>query len=123
MGSVSVMLVRPVVAAIGSAGLDAFWGATDLTPQILADDDARISPAQLCVAWSEAIRLTGDPRLALRIASATPAGAFGIVEYVCRAAPTLGEALRRWVRYLNLLDDAVEVGLEVEQDRALLRVE
>ncbi|MEJ7603396.1 MAG: AraC family transcriptional regulator [Kofleriaceae bacterium] len=119
----SVLLVRPVAAAIGSAGLDAFWGATDLTPEILADDDARISAAQFCVAWSEGLRLTGDRTLALRIASATPAGAFGIVEYVCRSAPTLGEALRQWVRYLNLLDDAVTVGLVVERDRAYLRVE
>jgi AraC-like DNA-binding protein len=123
MGTISVLLVRPLLAAVGSAGLEPFWGATDLTPQIVADDDARISPAQFCVAWSEAMRLTGDPRLALRIADATPPGAFGIVEYVCRSAPTLGEALRQWVRYLNLLDDAVEVGLAVEEDRALLRVE
>jgi len=123
MGSVSVVLVRPLAAAIGSAGLDAFWGATDLTPQMLADGDARISPAQFCVAWAEALRLTGNRALPLAIAGATPPGAFGIVEYVCRSAPTLGEALRQWVRYLNLLDDAVTVGLVVEGDRALLRVE
>ena len=123
MASISVVLVRPLVAAVGSAGLDAFWGATDLTPQIVADDDARISPAQFCVAWSEALRLTNDRTLALRIAAATPTGSFGIVEYVCRSAPTLGEALRQWVRYLNLLDDAVTVGLAIESDRALLRVE
>lgn len=123
MGTVSVVLVRPLVAAIGSAGLDAFWGATDLTPQIVCDDDARISAAQFCVAWSEALRLTNDRALALRIAGATPTGAFGIVEYVCRSSPTLGDALRQWVRYLNLLDDAVTVGLAVERDRAMLRVE
>jgi len=123
MGSVSVVLVRPLVAAVGSAGLAAFWGATDLTPQIVADDEARISAAQFCVAWAEAIRLTARPTLALDIAQATPAGAFGIVEYVCRSAPTVGAALRQWVRYLNLLDDAVAVGLVVEGDRALLRVE
>ncbi len=123
MGTVSVLLVRPVIAAVGSAGLEAFWGATDLTPQIVADDDARISAAQFCVAWAEGMRLTGDRQLALRIATATPAGAFGIVEYVCRSAPTLGDALRQWVRYLNLLDDAVTVALVVEGDRACLRVE
>jgi len=82
MGSVSVLLVRPVVAAVGSAGLEAFWGATDLTPQIVADDDARISAAQFCVAWAEGLRLTNNRQLALGIASATPPGAFGIVEYV-----------------------------------------
>jgi AraC-like DNA-binding protein len=121
-GSVSVLLVRPLVAALGSARLAPFWTATDLAPAVVADDDARISPAQFCVAWSELIRLTGDPRIALAIADTTPAGAFGIVEYVCRAAPTAAAALRNWVRYLNLLDDAVEVAIVVEHDRTYLRV-
>jgi len=83
-GSVSVLLVRPLVVALGSARLAPFWAATDLTPELVADDDARITPAQFCVAWSEALRLTGEPQLALAIAGAMPAGAFGIVEYVCR---------------------------------------
>ena len=108
-GSVSTLLVRPVVAALGSARLVAFWAATDLT-------------AQFCVAWAELVRLTGNAQIALAIADATPPGAFGIVEYVCRSAPTVGEALRQWVRYLNLLDDAVEVALGTEGDRAYLRV-
>ncbi len=123
MASISMLLVRPVAAAVGSAGLAELFGAADLTPQMLADGDARISPAQFCVAWAELIRITGDPAIALRMAAATPPGAFGVVEYVCRASPTLGEALRQWVRYLNLLDDAVTVGFVVERDRALLRVE
>ena len=122
-GSVSVLLVRPIVVAIGSARLAAFWGATDLTPELVGDSDARITPAQFCVAWAELIRITDNPQIALAIASATPAGAFGIVEYVCRSSPTLGDALRQWVRYLNLLDDAVVVGLAIEGDRAYLRVE
>jgi AraC-like DNA-binding protein len=121
-GSVSVLLVRPLVLALGSSRLEPFWRATDLTAQLVADDDARISPAQFCVAWAEAIRITGQPQIALAIAGAIPPGAFGIVEYVCRSAPTLGDALRQWVRYLNLLDDAVEVALETDGDRACLRV-
>jgi AraC-like DNA-binding protein len=60
--------------------------------------------------------------IAIDIARHTPPGAFGIVEYVCRSAPTVGEALRRWVRYLNLLEDTVEVGLVIEDDRACVRV-
>ncbi|MBA2539758.1 MAG: AraC family transcriptional regulator ligand-binding domain-containing protein [Deltaproteobacteria bacterium] len=121
-GSVSVVLVRPVVAALPSAHHAAFWTATDLTPELVSDDEARISPAQFCVAWAELVRLT-KPAIALAIADALPAGAFGIVEYVCRSAPTVRQALLQWVRYLNLLDDAVVVGLAVEGDRACLRVE
>lgn len=122
MGSVSVVLVRPVVAAFDRARVPELLAATDLTPELIADDDARITAAQFCVAWAELVRAT-TPEIALAIADAMPAGAFGIVEYVCRSAPTVGEALRRWVRYLNLLDDAVVVGLAVEGDRACLRVE
>lgn len=122
MGTVSVLLVGPLVQALVGGDLRGFWRATDLTAAMIADDDARISAAQFCVAWAEALRNSGDRTLALRIATATPAGAFGIVEHVCRSCPTLGEALRQWVRYLNLLDDAVEVGLDVAGERAYLRV-
>ena len=44
--------------AVGTAKLPALLGACDLTPQLLADDDVRISPAQFCVAWAEAMRLS-----------------------------------------------------------------
>ncbi|MEO7112176.1 MAG: AraC family transcriptional regulator, partial [Polyangiaceae bacterium] len=91
--------------------LDAFWRATDLTPQMIADPETRVSPAQFCVAWAEALRLSGDPALALTIADSIPQGAFGIVEYICRSAPTLRDGLAQWVRYLGILDDAVEVAL------------
>jgi AraC-like DNA-binding protein len=128
--SVSVLLLRPLVAALLGAPLKAgpesalqtFYGATDLTPQILADADARVSPAQFCVAWAELVRLTGEPQIALRMADEIPQGAFGIVEYVCRSAPTFGDALRHWVRFLNLLDDAVVVGLVEEGESVALRV-
>jgi AraC-like DNA-binding protein len=123
-GSVSALLVQPLVFALGSSphALEAFFGATDLTPQLLSDPDARVSPAQFCVAWAEAIRLSGNPRLALGIASSVPAGAFGLVEYVCRSAATLGDALAQWVRYLNILNDAVQVGLVEEGEHLSVRV-
>src|ERR1700691_5535619 len=89
--SISVLLLRPVVAALVTADggeasssaladrLEALYGATDLTPQLLADPDARVSRAQFCVAWAELLRLTGDPQVALRMAEGLPQGAFGIV--------------------------------------------
>jgi AraC-like DNA-binding protein len=122
--SVSALLVRPLVLALGSSpqALTAFFGATDLTPEILADADARVSPAQFCVAWAEGARLSGDPHVALSLAGEIPAGAFGIVEYVCRSAPTLGGALTQWVRYLNLLNGAVTVALVEEGERVCVRV-
>ncbi len=122
--SISVVLLRPLAAAFEGEprALAALLSAADLTPQMLADAEARVTPAQFCVAWAEALRLSGDPALALRIAGATPPGAFGLVEYVCRCAPTLGASLGAWVRYLGVLDDAVEVGLVEAGPRVALRV-
>jgi AraC-like DNA-binding protein len=106
-------LVRPLAQALEPVpgALEKFWRATDLTAAMLLDPEARVSPAQFCVAWAEATRLSGDPALALRIAETTEPGAFGVVEYLCRSAPTLREALTQWVRYLGILDDSVRVGL------------
>ena len=121
--SISVLLLAPLVVMLESpAAREAFLGASDLTPEQLADPDARVSASQFCVAWAELRRLSGDPQIALRMAERIPPGAFGVVEYVCRCARTLGEALRHWVRYLNLLDDAVLVGLVEEGDEVCLRV-
>lgn len=102
---------------------DSLLSACELTPQILADDDARVSPAQFHKAWSEGIRASEDPHLALRIAAAAPPGSFGLVEYVCRASPNLGAALKQWVRYLNLLNDAVLVGTHKLGENVAIRVD
>ena len=114
--SISAVLVRPLAAALVAdpKALEAFYASTDLTPQMLADAEARLSPAQFCVAWAETIRLSGDPLLALHLADAMPIGAFGIVEYVCREAPTLREALQQWVHYL------VCFGVVARRARAML---
>ncbi len=126
-GTVSVVLVRPLVHALlalpdAPAALAELYATSDLTPEILADTDARVSPAQMCVAWSAAVRLTGAPDLALRIADQIPAGAFGIVEYACRSEPTVRAALVQWCRYLRILDDAVRVALVDVGGNVALRV-
>lgn len=127
MGStakISAVLIQPLAMALArtDGALDAFWRATDLTPEMIADPETRVSPAQFCVAWAEATRLSGDPALALTIADSIPQGAFGIVEYICRSAPTLRDGLAQWVRYLGILDDAVEVALVEEKENIALRV-
>ena len=124
MPSVSTVLVRPLAKALEGrpAALVELLAKTDLTVEMLADAESRVSPAQFCVAWAEALRLTGDKALALTLADALPPGAFGIVEYVCRSAPTLRAALEQWCRYLAILDDAVEVGLVDHGTETALRV-
>jgi len=123
-GSVSTVLVRPLLLALAGspAAASELLQASDLTPEMLSDPDARVSPAQFCVAWATAVRLSGTPTLALAITEAIPQGAFGVVEYVCRSAPTLRDALGQWCRYLGILDDAVDVALVDTGSVCALRV-
>ena len=124
-GSVSVLLVRPVFGALAAApagALESLCASAGIAPAQLADSEGRISPAQLANAWTGLVALSGDPQIALRIAAATPAGAFGTVEYICRSAPTVGLALKQWTRYLSLLNSAVSVGLIEERGQLHVRV-
>ena len=121
-GTISSVLLTPVLAALPESAREAFFHVTDTSPALIADAERRVSASQFCVAWAELTRRTGDPSIALRIAEATPVGAFGVVEYLCRCQPTLGDALRQWVRYLNILDDAVVVGLVEDDDTVAIRV-
>ncbi|MCA9643741.1 MAG: AraC family transcriptional regulator [Myxococcales bacterium] len=124
VSGISCLLVQPLLLALGGdeARTSSFWKACELAPEQLLAPDARIGPAQFAAAWDSAVALSERPTLALWLADQIPAGTFGVVEYVCRSANSLGDALRQWVRYLNLLDDAVEVGLLESAGVAELRV-
>lgn len=112
--TVSTLLVRPLLFAVGSLGpgsLDELYGSTGLTAELVCDVDARLDPQMLRAAWREAMRITGDALLPLRLATALPPGALGIVEYLVRCAPTALEALRLGLRYLNILDEVARAEL------------
>lgn len=118
----SSALVRPLWQALPEAARPALLRAAALTDAQLLDPDARLTASQFARAWDAFLGLAREPRAALQLAASIPAGAFGVVEYLCRSAPDLGEALRQWCRFLNLLNGAVRVELVVEGDVASVRV-
>lgn len=122
--AVSATLIPPLLRRLsGESQRRAFFEATGLTPAWVADRDARITASQLAAAWAELARITGDQHVSLSVAKGTEVGTYGVVEYLCRSAPSLGDALREWVRYLNLLNEAVGMALVEEGDQAWIRIE
>jgi AraC-like DNA-binding protein len=122
---VSVLLLRPVfrfAAVVAPQALPELHEKTGVTDSTLADQDARVDDHQLASAWRTLQRLIPDSNPALAIASAASAGAFGLVEYVCRSSSTVGEAMLQWTRYLRLLNDTNQVALVLDQAVAYIRV-
>lgn len=70
------------------------------------DPDARIPFALEEALWSAAARASGDDAFGLHAAEAIQPGAFDVLDYAVRTAPTLGAALARLVRYNRIVHDA-----------------
>lgn len=63
----------------------------------------------ICDALAEA---SGDPLLALHVGAQLPRGAYGLIELMARAAPSLDTALARFAKYTPLLNDQILVEWE-----------
>jgi len=91
-------------------------------PATAETDDAVMLPLTSLHAFLEAAeRATQDPFLGIHVAIDYRRGAYGVMEYASRSAPTLRDALLRIVRFSKLMTDHVDVTLE-EKD-GVARVE
>ena len=60
----------------------------------------------LCEACAKAAK---DPLLTFHLATALPRGAYGLLEFTARTAPTLGAAMEAFVAFSPLLNDQIQV--------------
>lgn len=71
----------------------------------LAEPDSRITLATETRLWNEAAALSAAPSFGLLAAEGLQPGAFGVVDYAIRTAPTLRQSLERLIRYNRLVHD------------------
>ncbi len=118
----SVLPVRLLLQSARACGLDdaALLNAAGVQPALLDDVDARVPAEAVEALWDDVARRSGDPAFGLHIAEQSPRGSFGVVEYVCRNAATLGQALRTMTRYARLVHDGALLDLEVDDREARL---
>jgi AraC-like DNA-binding protein len=62
----------------------------------------------------------GDPEIGLRAGAGLQPGDFAILEYAARSCSTVREAIACFARYLGLLNEAAELSLVEEGERATL---
>lgn len=92
-------------AAAGGGSVEAMERATGFSSARASDPDARISLALEKALWEEGERQTGDPDFGLHSAERLQPGAFDVLEYAARTAPTARVALERLARYNRIEHD------------------
>jgi AraC-like DNA-binding protein len=115
-------LVAPLLALVRERGgdPDALIERFGLPPAAGQDAEVVVPLATLRALLDAAAAEARDPFLGVHLAARLPRGAYGVVEYTCRTAPTIREALVRIVRYVGLLNELVTVTLEERDGAALI---
>lgn len=106
------------VAESRGAAPGALQKLTGFDPARANDPDARIPLALETALWDGAAELTGDKAFGVHAATHVRQGAFGVMDYAVRTAPTLRIAFERLVRYNRLVHDAAVFALVAAGARA-----
>jgi len=119
--TVSTPYLRVLLEGARTAGVS----FEDLVDQLqcreaLDDLEGRIEQANAHQLWERIARRSGDAAFGLHVAEAIRPGAFAVLDYAARNAPTLGEAYRRIVRYSRLIHDGAQVQLSLDDEHARL---
>jgi len=87
------------------------------------DPDERIHVAAVHTMLEAAITLTQDELLGVKASKLCTLGDVGLLDFVMSSADTLRTALEAAGRYTRLLNDTLDFALEVQGERAVVRLE
>jgi AraC-like DNA-binding protein len=85
--------------------------------------DERVRTDVAFQSLEELVKVTEDPNLGLRAGKMISAGASGPLEFVLHSAETLGEALQLASHHSRLYDEALDLRIELEGERAIVRLD
>jgi AraC-like DNA-binding protein len=111
--------------AASALGLDVdqLLARSGLARAALEDIDGRIDGASLLLLWELVAEQAGDPFFGLHAGERfVSAKTIHIVGYAARNCLTLGDCYERTERFGRLTNEASEIALRVEGDRAIMRV-
>src|SRR5262245_16302330 len=114
--------VRALLDAFARLGHDvpALVKAAGLRPDDIGDPDARVSCDAVGALYGAAQRRRPLSNLGLRLAQATPLGAYPLLDYLIVTSATIGEGLRRYARHVHLTGAPLRV--EIHDHETPVRV-
>jgi AraC-like DNA-binding protein len=110
----SVLTLRSILTVFGRLGLDTsgILSAAGLRREAVNNPDTRLALEQVEAVWRAAYQVCQDPFLALHAAETVRFGSYGTVDFICQAAPTVCEAVRRLCSYYPLINNSVILAAE-----------
>ena len=105
----SAVWVRGIVELLRSEGLDASaaLAAAGIEEASLHAPGARVPTDRISTLWDVAVRLSGNPAIAVSRPDVVRTASFDVVGYAMMSCANLKDAFDRLVRYLRILSDAL----------------
>ncbi len=124
----SVRILRNFVAAIEALGFDpdVILKRASLSSSEMVNtgaEERRIPVEALGRFWAATVEVTGDASIGVRIGALARLDNYGVLGSVVRSSATLGDALLKTVRYMNLLIETARLSVLIdgEQGQVIFR--
>lgn len=123
-GTISIHFVQEAVRCLAPRGLavDAFVARAGIQPALLGEPLARVSPEQFGALWRDIARALDDEFFGLDRHPAR-VGSYALMCASALGSATLGQALRRMLRFMRLVLDELHGELRVDGARATIRLD
>jgi AraC-like DNA-binding protein len=102
------------VGAEHGVGREVMLAASGLSEEDLAEPDRRIPFSRIIDLWTALVESIPDPDLGLKVGCRVRASEGGVLGYAMLHSPTLGNAIKRFVRFGRLVATNLEAACEVE---------
>ncbi|MCW0181181.1 MAG: AraC family transcriptional regulator [Zavarzinia sp.] len=118
-GTISVHLVEEALVVARGRGLDvdAVLAASGISPALLADEEARVPASHYAALWLQLARAMNCEFFGMDHHPMRP-GSFALMARSAHGAETVGQALRRALRFISLILDDFQPRLVREGERA-----
>ena len=93
-----------------------------LTREQLEDPDARIPAPTVLAVWNVLRERTADSALQLAAPTSLPFGAYRVIDYLVGASATVGDGVRRFARFFQLITQSATLNIESEDGAYCLRL-
>lgn len=111
--TISSAWINGIAEKLDAAGLDSgmIFRQAGIDTELLAAADARIDCDKVSRLWEIAARRSGRPEIGILLGREARASSLDALLYVMVSCPTLHVALDRFVRYLRIVSEAVDITL------------